>query len=106
MVLENHKSIINAQKKHLISGWQDTSILDVLSINSRFYDLFLGILYCSKIISDSHQCDVQLYSSCLQAYLYVFKKKLLPSKLVNIPNNEVDALILGVAFEIVIRAFA
>lgn len=105
LVLKNHKSIINAQKKHLISEWQDTSILDVLSINSRFYDLFLGILYCSKIISDSHQCDVQLYSSCLQAYLYVFKKKLLPSKLVNIPNNEVDALILGVAFEIVIRAF-
>ena len=106
LILKNHKNIIEAKKHHLSSMWKDTTIVNMLKINSRFYNLFLSILYCSEIISTSYECNEKLYSSYLNSYLYTFKNKLLPSKLVNILKNEIDVLILGVSLEIIVRAYS
>ncbi len=106
LILKNHKSLIETQKHYLISKWMNTSILDILSTNSSFYNLFLDILYCANNISEAYTNESELYNLYLNSFLYVFKNGLIPSKLVQIPNNEIDALILGVSFEIITRAYS
>ncbi len=105
LILKNHCSLIETQKHHLISTWINTSILDMLSTNSSFRSLFLDILYCSKTVSETYETDDELYNLYLKSFLYIFKNELLPSKLVQIPENEIDALILGVSFEIITRTY-
>lgn len=105
LVLKNHRSLIDTQKHYLISKWMKTSIWDILSINTHLYNLFLDILYCAKSISESLAPESDTYDSYINSFLYVFKNGLIPSKLIQIPNNEIDALILGVSFEIITRAY-
>ena len=43
------------------------------------------------------------YEEYLYSYLFFFNSQKLPSKLLKIPNNEMDALILGISIEILVR---
>ncbi len=44
LILKDHKNIIENKKKHIIRVWKDTSIIDMISINSKVYELFINLL--------------------------------------------------------------
>lgn len=106
LVSPSHSNIIKSKETYLSNVWQNTSIIELLHIYTRIYELFLDILDLSgkvanKLICEDGQSfnyDEQLYS-----YLYFFNSKKLPSNLLHIPNNEVDALVLGVSIEVLVR---
>lgn len=103
----NENSSVN--KTATIDVWKNTSIFDMLSLYSRLLDLFQQALYFSekaynKLEVYDKEYNNEKYASYLNSYLYFFKNDKLPSNLINIPNNEVDALILGVSIEIIVRA--
>ncbi|MBR3918169.1 MAG: SIR2 family protein [Clostridia bacterium] len=89
--------------------WKNTSIIDMLSLYARLLELFQQALYFSEKaynklkINDKEYTD-EKYASYLNSYLYFFKNDKLPSDLINIPNNEVDALVLGISIEIIVRS--
>ncbi len=105
LILKDHKNIIENKKKHIIRVWKDTSIIDMISINSKVYELFINLLYYSQKISRIYSDDNN-YLSLLNAYLSFFKNKILPSKLIAIPHNEIDSLMLGLTIEIMARSQA
>lgn len=90
-------------------AWQNTSILDMLSLYTRLLKLFHETLcfservYNNLTVSNKEYID-EKYISYLNSYLYFFKNDKLPVDLINIPNNELDALILGISIEIIVRS--
>ncbi len=102
LILKDHKNIIESKKKQMIDAWKSTSIIDMLSMNSKIYNLFVDLLYSSHKTS-SKICDCSGYLSNLNAYLVFFRNNFLPSKLIAIPHNEIDSLMLGLSIEILAR---
>jgi len=106
----SQSSIIKSKENSLNDVWKNTSIFDLLTIYTRIYELFLDILQTSKMVSSNlnngiiSQSDIQ-YTEYLYSYLYFFNNKKLPSNLLHIPKNEIDALVLGVSIEILVRTF-
>lgn len=102
-------SIIKCKQIVISSEWEGTTIIELLSIYRRLYELFLDILNVSHRISNSLRetneikIDFGDYGNALSAYLYFFKSQKLPSNLLNIPENEVDALVVGTSIEILVR---
>lgn len=104
LILKNHANIIESTKRHILSNWNGTSIIDMLSINTKIFNLFANLLYCSEKTSSENVERNDKYYTYLNSYLYLFKNKILPSKLITIPHNEIDSLILGLLIEIMARA--
>lgn len=102
-----HNMVIKSKEIALNNEWQNSSIVEMLMIYNRIYELFLDILDVSNKISTKHskdfECD-EFYCNWLHTYLYFFNSKKLPSDLLHIPQNEVDALILGTAIEVQVRS--
>ena len=109
LVSPPHSLLIESKEVGLSSMWKDTSIVESLSIYSRMYELFLDIISISDAIQKKLKWESEYpaysnsYDESLQAYLYFFKSKNLPSDLVHIPKNEVDALVLGVSIDVLVR---
>lgn len=104
----------NIKYKELLIGteWLDTTIVNMLKLYDRIYELFLNILeisqneqkkLCSKDCADADN-DTVYYNEYLHSYLYFFNTQKLPSNLLHIPNNELDALLLGVSLDIKVKS--
>lgn len=102
----------NIKYKELLIGteWLDTTIVDMLKLYDRMYELFLNILEISrkeqqKLCSKDGIDDANVYyNEYLHSYLYFFNTQKLPSNLLHIPNNELDALLLGVSLDIKVKS--
>lgn len=112
LVEPKHSNIIKSKELGISKEWNNTSIIELLSIYGRLYELFLDILNVSNKVSRNLQSnyslevDIEKYNNYLYSYLYFFKSHQLPSNLLHIPKNEVDALIIGVSIEILVQSFA
>lgn len=111
LLYPSHSSIIKSKETSLNAEWKNTSILEMLTIYTRIYEIFIDILnvsqkvyekFCSAI---SFHINANNYNENLHAHLYFFNSKRLPANLLHIPNNEVDALVLGVSIEVLVRTF-
>ena len=109
LIHPSYSTIIKTKEIHLNDIWKDTSIVEMLRIYSRVYENFLDILEISADIQKQLSWNLENpaytknYDEHLYSYLYFFNSKNLPSNLLHIPNNELDALILGVSAEILVR---
>lgn len=101
-----HNMIIKSKEITVNNEWRNSSIVEMLIIYNRIYELFLDILEVSDRISSKHLKgleDSEIYCELLHTYLYFFNSQKLPSELLHIPNNEVDALLLGTSIEVLVR---
>ena len=102
-------TIIKTKEFNLSKVWENTTIIEMLRIYSRVYELFLDVLDISAKIQKRLDLDSdnstfsKSYDEHLYSFLYFFDGEKLPSNLLHIPNNELDALILGVSIEILVR---
>lgn len=109
LIHPSYNTIIKSKEFHLNDIWKNTSIVEMLRIYSRVYEIFLDILEISADIQKRLSWDLENpaytrnYDEHLYTHLYFFNSKNLPSNLLHIPNNELDALILGVSAEILVR---
>lgn len=109
LIHPSYNTIIKTKEFNLSDVWKNTSILGMLRIYSRVYELFLDILEISERIqkrlswNSDNSAFSKSYDEHLYSFLYFFDGEKLPSKLLHIPNNELDALILGVSIEILVR---
>ena len=109
LVSQPQNLLIESKEVSLSNVWKDTSIVESLTIYSRMYELFLDIINISDAIQkkmiwkSGYPAYSNSYDESLQSYLYFFKSKNLPPNLVHIPNNEVDALVLGISIEVLVR---
>lgn len=100
----------NIKYKELLIGreWLDSTIVDMLKFYDRIYELFLSILEISKKeqqkLCGKDYTDDDYYNEYLHSYLYFFNTQKLPSNLLHIPNNELDALLLGVSLDIKVKS--
>lgn len=110
LIESKYSNIIKSKEMVISKQWNDTSIVELLKIYDRIYEFFLDILNKSETIgkklnkSESSKNYCECYRQCLYSYLYFFKSKQLPTCLLHIPRNEVDALIIGVSIEIIVRS--
>lgn len=102
----------NIKYKELLLGseWLNTTIVAMLKLYDRIYELFLNILEISKK-EQQNLCGTECtsdndvyYNEYLHSYLYFFNTQKLPINLLHIPNNELDALILGVSLDIIVKS--
>lgn len=109
LIRPSYNTIIKSKEFRLSDIWKSTSIVEMLRIYSRIYELFLDILEISASIQKKLSWNLDNpaytkdYDEHLYSYLYFFNSKNLPSNLIHIPNNELDALVLGVSIEILVR---
>lgn len=109
LIHPSYNTIIKSKEFQLNDIWKNTSIVEMLRIYTRVYEIFLDILEISANIQTRLSWDLENpaytknYDEHLYSYLYFFNSKSLPSNLLHIPNNELDALILGVSAEILVR---
>ena len=102
----------NIKYKEFLIGaeWLDTTIVAMLKLYDRIYELFLNILEISKkeqqkMCGKDYTNDNDVYfNEYLHSYLYFFNTQKLPGNLLHIPNNELDALILGVSLDIIVKS--
>lgn len=110
LIESKYSNIIKSKELIISKQWNETSIVELLKIYDRIYEFFLDILNKSDSIgkklnkSESSKNYSECYRQCLYSYLYFFKSKQLPTYLLHIPRNEVDALIIGVSIEIIVRS--
>ena len=110
LIESKYSNIVKSKEMVINKQWNETSIVELLKIYDRIYEFFLDILNKSEAIgkklhkSESSKNYSECYKQCLYSYLYFFKSKQLPSYLLHIPRNEVDALIIGVSIEIIVRS--
>jgi len=110
LIESKYSNIIKSKEMVISKQWNETSIVELLKIYDRIYEFFLDILNKSEAIgkklnkSESSKNYSECYRQCLYSYLYFFKSKQLPTYLLHIPRNEVDALIIGVSIEIIVRS--
>lgn len=97
-----HTMVIKSKEILLNNEWKNSSIVEMIMIYNRVYELFLDILIISDNISQKHS-NRDSYNELLHTFLYFFNSKKLPSKLLHIPNNEIDALLLGTSIEVLVR---
>lgn len=109
LINPSYSTVLKSKEFHLSNIWKTTSIVEMLRIYTRVYEIFLDILEISADTQKQLVWDVnnsfyaKNYNECLDSYLYFFNTKHMPSNLLHIPNNELDALILGVSIEVLVR---
>jgi len=90
-----------------IMQWKFNTICETLQINKRVFSIFQQLLQCSASIRQQYKWQKRFpfysndYETTLSAYLYYYDNQAtLPTSLLQIPENEVEALIMGLAIEI------
>ncbi|MCG7537929.1 SIR2 family protein [Pseudoalteromonas sp. OOF1S-7] len=104
------KSTIKSKENTINKQWLNTTIIELLSIYGRIYEIFIDIIKMSEKIQRELSWKGEYpsfslsYDELLGSYLYFFNSERLPANLLHIPNNEIDALILGLSVEVNVRA--
>lgn len=102
LILNKYNNQLFFDEEILSKKWKQTTIIELLLMYKRISILFIEILKLSKKIYIDNNLDNN-YEEYLYSYLFFFNSQKLPSKLLKIPNNEMDALILGISIEILVR---
>lgn len=93
------------------SGWEKTTIFRTIKLNERLKNIFLLLIEQSKKIANNRNWISRFphyssnYSELLNAYLHFFKEEKLPNSILQVPSNEVDALLIGLSIEILVRSY-
>lgn len=101
---KNKSNKIQMKEEILGSAWRNTTIVDMLKLYNRLYELFLDVLDISTNKLKELCYNLEDYNEYLYSYLYYFNNQKLPLNLLQIPNNEVDALILGLSLDFKIKS--
>lgn len=91
--------------------WEDNMIVSSLKTNQKVMDIFCNLLDCSNELSEQYEWVptypffAENYNSVLNAYLFFYHQHSndsIPMPL-QMPENEVESLLMGLAIEIVAR---
>ena len=91
--------------------WENSVIVRSLKTNQKVMDIFCNLLNCSNEISEQYEWEpiypffAESYNSVLNAYLFFYHQKSsenIPVPL-QVPENEVESLLMGLAIEIAAR---
>lgn len=91
--------------------WESSMIVSSLKTNEKVMDIFCNLLKCSGDLSEQYQWMpiypffAENYKSVLNAYLFFYHQQSgdnIPAPL-QMPENEVESLLMGLAIEIVAR---
>jgi len=86
--------------------WEKNTISEAIKINKNVFSIFKQLLQCSTNLRQQHEWKVKFpffskdYETTLNAYLYYYRDSKLPPSLLQIPENEIEALIMGMTIEI------
>lgn len=92
-------------------SWESSIIVSSLKTNQKVMDIFCNLLNCSKELSEQYEWEptypffAENYNSVLNAYLFFYYQQStdnIPVPL-QIPENEVESFLMGLAIEIVAR---
>lgn len=105
------ESLLGAESRSFLPNyWENNLIANSMQVNEKIVNIFCNIVNCSDVISEEYNWQpmypfyAENYKSVLNAYLQFYKTKVGKTlKALQIPENEVEALLLGVAIEIVTR---
>ena len=93
------------------SLWNKSTISDAIRINERVYSIFKQLLQCSSSLRGEYKWRREYpfyskdYETTLNAYLFYYcESTYLPSGLLQMPENEIEALVMGLAIEILASA--
>ena len=99
------------EKNMLLSSeplWEKSTIGDAIKINPRVFSIFAHLLQCSNLLRTKHEWEKRFpffskdYETTLDAYLFYYRDSAhLPANFLQTPVNEIEALIMGLAIEIV-----
>lgn len=91
--------------------WESSMIVSSLKTNQKVMDIFCNLLKCSKDLSEQYEWMpiypffAEDYKSVLNAYLFFYHQQSgdnIPVPL-QMPENEVESLLMGLAIEVVAR---
>lgn len=91
--------------------WESSIIVSSLKTNQKVMDIFCNLLKCSNDLSEQYEWKsvypffAENYKSVLNAYLFFYHQQSgdsIPEPL-QMPENEVESLLMGLAIEIVAR---
>ncbi|MCM1234452.1 MAG: hypothetical protein NC489_30495 [Ruminococcus flavefaciens] len=86
--------------------WQNNTIVDMISMNQHIFQSFLNILNIIDNFFKKQKWKISSpyyaknYDDILKSCLLFFRAERIPSFMLQIPNNETDALLLGLALEL------
>lgn len=86
--------------------WQNNTIVDMISINQHVFQSFLSLLGIIDRYFKKHNWKISMpfyaknYGDILKPCLLFFRSGQIPDFMLQIPNNETDALLLGLALEL------
>ena len=109
LITPSKVTILKSKESQLPRMWDGTFIVELLQIHGRVFELFLDILQRIEEVYRNSSWRVAYpnysknYKDVLNAYLFFFNQDRLPSDLLNILKNEIDALVTGVSLEIMAR---
>lgn len=104
------KDLLNTEPIHLLPDiWKKSIIAKNLSINTKVLHMYENILLKSEELADTYNKKVKppffatKYDTVLDAFLFYFDVKKNIPDILKIPENEVEALLVALAIEILSR---
>lgn len=106
-----HTLIGDDSTANIPSSWESSIIVSSLKTNQKVMDIFCNLLNCSNELSEQYEWApiypffAEDYNSVLNAYLFFYQQHSsdnLPVPL-QMPENEVESLLMGLAIEIAAR---
>ncbi|MCL2441458.1 MAG: SIR2 family protein [Treponema sp.] len=102
------KALIENENELIFTNqWEKNTISETIQINHRVFSIFQQLLNCSSSLRNEYEWKKQFpfyskdYETTLNAYLYYYcESASLPPTLLQIPENEIEALIMGLAIEV------
>ncbi len=86
--------------------WKNNTIADMISVNQHIFQSFLSLLNIIDRYFKKHKWKISKpfyaknYDNILKPCLLFFRPGQIPDFMLQIPNNETDALLLGLALEL------
>lgn len=86
--------------------WRGNTIIDIMGVNHNILQSFLKIISISENHFKKYKWNITMpfyakdHASILKAYLFFFHPGQIPEFMLQIPNNEMDAMLLGLALEL------
>ena len=88
--------------------WKKSTVSKAICINERVYSMFLQLLQSSSELREEHEWRREFpfyskdYETTLNAFLFYYRESSqLPFGLMQVPENEIEALLMGLAIEII-----
>ena len=104
------KEILNTEPIHLLPNiWKKSIISKNLSVNSKVLCMFENILLKSEELVDTYNKKIKSpfftirYKSVLNAFLFYFDSRKNIPEVLQIPENEIEALLIALSIEILSR---